>query len=351
MNPWLSVIIPVYNVEAYLRQCLSSIVEDAACAERQVEVIVVDDGATDCSGAIADEIAAGCSCVRVIHKENAGVAAARNTGIKEAKGEWLYFVDSDDWLADGAVTDICRLTHKYEQADILLLDAYKNIDEKEEVWEHFETEQRWETMEDIEALQRGMLYFPLDFPKTRVPLAAPWDKVYRHSFVMQWGLCFSEELKVLDDMVFNVEAFGAAEQVVYCKTRVYHYRFVNASITNSYKADRVKLDCQVWKYLYQYGKMHHKGDRYWQAYYYRIVKSFAICCRLNFFNPKNPAPFSERLRYVRNVLSKTPYRQAFAEAEIKHAEWRLKVMILLGRFRCGLGVYVLHLANRMLERI
>jgi glycosyltransferase involved in cell wall biosynthesis len=89
----ISVIIPVYNTESYLRKCLDSIVNQTY---RELEIIIIDDGSTDGSGEICDEYKMSDSRIRVFHTENRGLSCARNLGLDEAKGEWIGFVDSDD---------------------------------------------------------------------------------------------------------------------------------------------------------------------------------------------------------------------------------------------------------------
>ena len=91
----ISIIIPVYNVEAYLPSCLDSIINNTF---RDLEIICVDDGSPDNCGSILDKYAAEDSRIVVIHQENQGVAVARNNGIREAKGEFVAFIDSDDWI-------------------------------------------------------------------------------------------------------------------------------------------------------------------------------------------------------------------------------------------------------------
>lgn len=95
IKPVISVIIPVYNVEKYIRQCVDSVLEQSY---RDFELILVDDGSPDNSPAICDEYAQKDTRVSVIHQKNLGVSAARNNGIRHAKGEWITFVDSDDWV-------------------------------------------------------------------------------------------------------------------------------------------------------------------------------------------------------------------------------------------------------------
>ena len=92
----ISIIIPVYNVEKYLRQCLDSIIEQTY---RDLEILLIDDGSTDASGKICDEYARD-QRVRLFHTENRGLSAARNRGLEEAHGDYIAFLDSDDWLDD-----------------------------------------------------------------------------------------------------------------------------------------------------------------------------------------------------------------------------------------------------------
>lgn len=366
-TPYLSVIVPVYNVEKYITQCLVSMVGDKAVIGGMAEVIIVDDGSTDASGEIADDIASGCSFVQVIHQENSGVAQARNTGIQAAIGKWLYFVDSDDWLEENALSVLCQMCREHEEADILFFDAYRNTETKQIVWEHFKKEKKWCDTEII-SLQGGALYFPIlekSIGKTKVPLAAPWDKVFKKSLIESNALTFREHLHVLDDMVFVMEALGYAKRVYYVKEKIYHYRYVSDSITNVYKKNRVENDKEVFafvqKYIDEWAELktaassevwtNEQKEMLMQAFYCRVIKSFSICCRLQFFNSKNENRFRDKIKYVRCVLSEEPYKEAFSDVKISNLEWKLKIMTLMGRYRLGEGIYLLHLAESMLFKL
>ena len=104
--PKISVIVPVYNVEKYLRKCIESILNQTF---REFELILVDDGSTDSSGKICDEYALKDSRIKVIHKENGGASSARNAGLDVAKGEYIGFVDSDDWIEMDMYGELYRL--------------------------------------------------------------------------------------------------------------------------------------------------------------------------------------------------------------------------------------------------
>lgn len=361
MKTLISVIIPVYNVERYIGHCIESIIEDAMCDTGQVEVIIVDDGSPDSSGIIADSYAKDFPFIKVIHKQNEGVAAARNAGIEAATGEWLYFVDSDDWLAKNALSVLCEKSTLHEDADILLFDAFQNTESKERAWDHFPEQHVWTDRDDICNLQRGILYYPmisLGREKTNVPLAAPWDKLFRREFVTENKLLFRKELQVLDDMIFSMEAFGAAEKIAYCKEKIYHYRYVADSITNHYKPDRVSQDKKVWEYIERY--ISEFDQNRWteneissleQAYFCRIIKSFSICCRLCFFNSKNDKSLYQKMRYVVEVLQMEPYHKAFENVRLNHLEWKMKIMVIAGRMQSGGGIYILHWAENKLREL
>lgn len=356
---WLSIIIPAYNVEKYIKKCLFSIVNQFSLEEEGIEVIVIDDGSTDSSGAIADSFAERYSFIRVLHRKNTGVAAARNTGMEAAEGEWLYFMDSDDWLEEEGIASLYTCIGEYSDADIILFDAFKDTENTETKWEHLNRAAIWQSDRDLKRLQRGTLYFPSADLKMKVPLAAPWDKIYRNAFVKQHRLSFREELKVLDDMVFNMEAFGAASKVVYCKKQIYHYRQVSDSVTNSYKPDRIEQDMKVWNCIRKYmltefaceGWTQNSREEFLQAYYCRIIKSFSICCRLCFFSEQNENILKEKIEYLKRALSLELYREAFQKVKLRNAEWKLKLVILLGRLGAGYGIYLLHVADTWEKKV
>lgn len=123
--PRFTIIIPVYNVEAYLRQCVSSVLCQSFS---DFEIILVDDGSRDASGALCDELALTDSRIRVIHQENQGLSGARNTGIQAAAGDYLMFLDSDDWWASSdclqKIADRLAVTN----ADVLSFNYQKSTD-------------------------------------------------------------------------------------------------------------------------------------------------------------------------------------------------------------------------------
>lgn len=350
----LSIIVPVYNVENYIRECLDSIVAALYVSSGSVEVIVVDDGSTDASGSIVDEYSR-MEWFNIIHQENVGVAAARNKGLSVASGDWIWFVDSDDWIETTAIKNILEEINTYPESNMLLFDAFENKDRNEVLWEHFSKTSVLDKAEELSALWQGVLYYPScckRLGETNRPLAAPWDKIYKKKFLVDNRIQFREELMVLDDMVFNMEVCGLVKSVAYVKKAIYHYRIVNESITHSYKFDRLGMDLSVWEYIDRYiDKCANVWDRdvtdIRQAFYLRVVKSYGICCMQQFFNEKNELSLRDKIACAKKTTKIPVYDIAFKNAKINKAEMKLKPLIVCGRIHSGIGMWLLSIGQRI----
>ena len=125
MSPLFSIIVPVYNVEKYIDKCLDSILNQSFM---DWEVMLIDDGSRDSSGKICDEYAKKDRRFHVFHKENGGVSSARNLGLDNARGEWIWYIDPDDWIADDALATLAAVVHKNEPDCVIF--GIKYYDEK-----------------------------------------------------------------------------------------------------------------------------------------------------------------------------------------------------------------------------
>lgn len=223
MNQTISVIVPVYNVESYLPRCVQSILGQDY---RDLEVILIDDGSTDSSGRICEEYRQKDSRVRVIHQKNAGAAAAKNAGLKAASGEYLSFVDSDDYL-EPMVYGFMLRTLRENQADAAQFsfrEVYRSREEDRLLPE--------ETLDGLEYLRR----FPGDFT-----CALLWNKLYRREIFA--GVFFEEGHKI-DDEYFTYQGFLHPRRVVRSSRVVYNYRKrISGVMASAATAEQRVLDC------------------------------------------------------------------------------------------------------------
>lgn len=232
----ISVIVPIYNVEPYLRQCLDSIVDQTY---QNLEIILVDDGSPDNCGAICDEYASRDDRITVIHKENEGVGAARNDGIEASTGEWIMFVDSDDWLEDRAVEVL------YQKAvetgcDIVCGTYYLDYPQKQILPPlALDSNRTYVVEQDLESLIGQVLM--LNDPGKNIVLTGPCGKIYKAGYIRERCISFPTGLKVGEDGVFNIYAVRYAEKIHVFDFPIYHYRMQSGSVTRRPLSDLAEI--------------------------------------------------------------------------------------------------------------
>lgn len=226
-NPAISVVVPVYNVEAYLRECVDSVLNQTM---GDFEVILVDDGATDSSGSICDEYGRQDPRIQVIHQTNGGLSAARNTGLDAAKGDYVYFLDSDDYIVPHALEKLCHIAKK-EGADVVFFDAsvfFTDCEPDPKVY-------RYERSREYAAKNgRQMLLDLLDTDeyRTAVPLM-----LFRRDYMLAHGLRFRDGL-LHEDELFTFYVYHADGIIAHCHEELYARRVRPASIMTGTSARR-----------------------------------------------------------------------------------------------------------------
>ena len=180
----LSIIVPVYNVEQHLERCLESIAVEM-CDD--YELLLIDDGSPDNCGAICDEYAAKDSRVRVLHKENGGVSTARNLGIDQAQGEWVTFIDADDYVHPDFLSSL------YAQHSVdLIVGSFQSVG-SDETWNGILEENNY----DASALKENIvnLYSLINF-------RTPWGKLFRTSIICENLITFDKRIHIGEDSLF-----------------------------------------------------------------------------------------------------------------------------------------------------
>lgn len=225
MDLLISIVVPIYNVEKYLEKCLNSILEQTY---GEFELILVDDGSTDCSGEIADKYALKDERIIVFHKENEGLAATRNYGIEKAKGEYICFIDSDDWIENTYLEYLSNLAKEY-LADVVICDFIKNDGtgvitqpSKEEIVE----ETGYEAIANI-------------YTQNYLRYVVAWNKLYRRSIF--------DNVKYMSGIIHEDEAicgdiYCACSKVIRTNYIFYNYRVNNNTSIMSSEYSLKRLD-------------------------------------------------------------------------------------------------------------
>ena len=219
----ISIVIPVYNVEKYLKDCMESVLAQT-CTD--FEVILVDDGSTDGCPGICDAYAAQDARVQVIHKANGGLSDARNAGTEKAAGEWILYLDSDDYLEKNALETLAKLQQEY-QSDIVISNYSYLYDDHEDI---AETQYRMTTEFDnpsaMEALITGKIQ---NFA---------WGKLIRTDVAKQHSF---PKGKIFEDHYWTHEVFAEADTLVFCPVSLIHYRQRNNSISYTMNLERLDI--------------------------------------------------------------------------------------------------------------
>ena len=224
MHPFFSIILPIYNVAPYLERCIQSVLEQDM---KDYEIILVNDGSTDHSPAICDRYAQEYTFIKVVHKENGGLSSARNAGLAHASGQYIWWVDSDDWIENGAL----RLIHDAcnSQPDVVKFNFYRLSDEKRPVVTNLEPGQY------DAAVIKSVVQEKAFCEAGKFSLSA-WSHVYRRAFLLAQDLSFVSERAVgSEDYLFNLCVFLKAESLVMIPQSLYVYIQRSQSLSQSYQ--------------------------------------------------------------------------------------------------------------------
>ena len=211
-NALVSVIVPAYNVEKYIAKCLDSILSQTYT---NLEVILIDDGSTDSTGSICDNYARKDERVKVIHQENQGQAVGRNVGLREAKGEWIQFVDSDDWIEPDTLETCYRYAQEYN-VDMVIFRRIKEYFNGEKLIPSGKFAPRLKN--NYEAMK--MLAFSA---------VAPWNKFTKAQCYN--GVEFPAG-KIYEDFVSTCKVFSNTKSLLEIDNVFYHYVMRNDSTTH-----------------------------------------------------------------------------------------------------------------------
>lgn len=233
-NGLISVIIPVYNVEKYLRECIDSVLNQTYGS---YEIILVDDGSTDSSGKICDEYSARYHKITVIHKENSGPSATRNVGLSVANGEYIYFLDSDDYIVPRTFEKLVEIATT-ENADVVFFDGISFVDGNPEskIKQGYKRYRKYTADTGLGMLEK--LNNNKDFK------CALYLMLIKRRLITDNSLSFFEDAYCSEDMLFTYQLYCLADKVAQCTDAFYYRRFRDNSIVTSHKTKRHFLSCK-----------------------------------------------------------------------------------------------------------
>lgn len=348
----VSVIVPIYNVEKYLAECIESL-----CAQtlKDIEIILVDDGSPDNSGAICDKYAAKDARIKVIHKENGGVSAARNDGLAIATGDYVIFVDSDDYIPNDAYEKMYAKAQE-TNVDIVLADLYQVKGETEIYAKFFKEPFVTSDRKFLDKLIEANFYNTYcPNPPENGPAfgyGGPTTKLVRRAMLNENNIKFDVTVKgIFDDIIYSAYVFAVARSVAYITEPVYYYRLLETSITQTYKANMPEINDAIFKSWQVYLDKYDQEQRFIKMYYANVIRRLEQITDKYFFSTNNPKSHKEIIKELSVTLRKEPYQTAISKVEFKKLLKRHKALVFFSRTKSAFLLWGFYNIKRGIKKI
>lgn len=319
MNPFFSVILPIYNVEQYLERCVRS-VEGQRFTD--YELILVDDGSTDMSGQICDRLAEQYDNIRVIHKENGGLSSARNAGTEVARGEYIWWVDSDDWIDDNAL-ELLYSAAKSGQHDIIKFNHIR-VTNEERVITSIACPGEYIGRSRLDQL------IQMAFTRTSKYILSAWSHIYRRQFLAENRLAFVSEREIgSEDYLFNLQTLLLAERVKVMDTSLYYYEQRMGSLTQRYKLKMPQRYTRLYDQLRDYYQQCGALDRYaWMIDTFYVWHLIHGICIPNEYYISQGHTMSEGRKNIITFMKIPQFRAAVKQLLRAENSWKQRVELL-----------------------
>ena len=301
MSYSITIIVPIYNVEKYIHKCVDSII---AQTYKNIEIILVDDGSTDHCPVICDEYAESDSRIKVVHKENGGLMSARQAGLKAATGEYVGFVDGDDWIEPDMYENFADVINKYKP-DMALCEFYFSYPEKRSP-SNQKLSGTFYKKADLETEIYPTMLFNNTFYSFGI-FPCCWSKVFKRTLLEKCLYPVTPEIRIGEDAAFTYPCLLEAESMAYIDKCLYNYRVNPESMTKAYSKDMentILIPYEILKNSFS----KYEYDLSDQLHYY-LIYLVNMMIR-NEANPNNDKSVKEKKLTLKNFMDNKDVRNA-----------------------------------------
>ena len=323
-KPKVSILVPVYKVpEKYLRRCIESCIHQTF---DNIEIILVDDGSPDNCGVICDNFAQKDSRIIVVHKKNEGLAAARNDAFDRATGEYITFLDGDDYLDNRA----CEISVKYAEEKDVQIVLWNQITE------YANSSVQVYSLGDKEKEFRGKACKEL---QTRVldfngKIAQVFSRLIDRKFLIDNGIRHVNQLKQgAEGFIFNIALFEHATSVYYIPDALLHYTYNENSISHTADEENNYLIVKCFEYIKEYIQTSENREELEKMLYNRLLYVICTTAITGYFNPANTDSFSVKKNKFRNFMQEPLISYALANGNWGGVQLQRKIVLLCVKMR------------------
>ena len=334
MSAKVSIVVPIYNGEKYIDNCVRNLLSQTY---ENLEFILVDDGSTDNSGKMCDEYASKDSRIIVIHQENGGLSAARNSGTAKASGDYIVYYDVDDDITENLVADNVKLAVEND-ADVVFFSF----------WYYFvDTALKKENAYAMDFVGSGEEFFHECLNETvkYEVFNAPWNKLYKMDFLRKHSLTFLPEFPIYEDIIFASRMLQFAEKIVVNRNRYYvYYVRSSGSLITSYKDSYFKSVTKYYENAMEYCKAYSDNKEQVKALSTLYVR--LVATNLKQISNKKDMDKQRKYELISGICESEQLKSALSNAELEFKKKVLRSFVYGKRIKAIYYMYnVLALTN------
>lgn len=333
MSPAISVIIPVYKCEKYLVQCIESVLNQTF---QDFELILVDDGSPDFSPQICDEYAKKDNRIQVIHKENGGVSSARNEGIKVSRGEYITFIDSDDYV-DAEMFEVLYRKIKFNEGDLIISGLRYIFEETKKKKEYSLPDEKF-LMQEIDSFYKEI--------KNGFGFSAIYAKLYKTEIIRDNQILYAEDFSILEDGSFVLEYLQYCSSCILANEVFYNYRQASEmSLMKAFNSNAINaLEYYKKKGEWLESVLNKENANDYYIHLYSLFYSFLI----QIFSRSGLNRVAKKA-LLKNYIKHSVTRRIIANIKSSKLKLRHKMIFIFIKLKWSIFVYMLlslHYARR-----
>lgn len=317
----VSIIVPIYKVEEhYLRKCIESIINQTM---KNIEIILVDDESPDDCGKICDNYAKIDNRIKVIHQKNKGLSGARNSGVSVATGEYITFVDGDDWIEK----QMCETLYNYasdEKYDIICASIVKDYNNNLYKYKYTKfVDKKLYRNDECKYWQKEVL-------DHNANISGVYAKLIKRDIIVKNNIYHNEQLKQgAEGIEFNLRLFEKVNTIFFTEEYFYHYMYNPNSISASHNEENHNYVLQCFEKIKLYIKTLENNDELMKMFYTRMIYVIITTAISGYFNPDNKEKYKTKCEKYEKYLSKLDLKEILENADMKQIDIERKIIIFL----------------------
>jgi glycosyltransferase involved in cell wall biosynthesis len=353
MKPKISIIVPIYNVEKYLSRCLESLLAQTL---KDIEIIAINDGSSDRSYEILKQYETKDNRIIVIDKPNGGVSSARNEGIQISSGEYIGFVDPDDWV-DHEMYEVMYTNALSCKADVVMCSYIREFENHSKPKNFNLPTKTLYVDEDVKLKVLRRLVGPLNEeianPELLDAWGTVWSKIYQADIIKENNLRFIDLKKIgtNEDTLFNIEAIYYSSSFLYLNNNFYHYWRANStSVTSGYKPNLMNQWLYLFNYIETFLKDRNVDDSFYSALNNRICLN-TLGLGLNTISKENRSSSFFKIKKIKLFLKEKRIRHSFKRLEFSYFPIIWRVFYFCGKVQFAAGFFFMLVCIEYLRKI